>query len=170
MKDGRGPLDFAMVFAKTQAELKQKFVRLAKRLAPLGMLWISWPKNTFGSCDRHERERRVPDRAPRCWSFEGVRGVGSVVRPEVCAQGEGSLGLIHGLFTSHSCFEPPPRPLFNDKLPHAQAGSMSLRGSPSTTIRSAYFPGSHGTDVVTPAEQASGVCRRERIASSGDIP
>ncbi len=59
VKDGRGPLDFAMVFAKTQAELKREFVRLAKRLAPSGMLWISWPKKTSGvATDMNENDVR----------------------------------------------------------------------------------------------------------------
>jgi hypothetical protein len=59
VKDGRGPLDFAMVFAKTQAELKSEFVRLAKRLAPSGMLWISWPKKTSGvATDMNENDVR----------------------------------------------------------------------------------------------------------------
>ena len=47
-REGRGPLDFAMVFAKTQTELKKHFARLAKQLAPAGMLWVSWPKKASG--------------------------------------------------------------------------------------------------------------------------
>jgi hypothetical protein len=47
-RDGRGPLDFAMVFAKTQAQLKKQFARASKQLAPAGMLWVSWPKKTSG--------------------------------------------------------------------------------------------------------------------------
>jgi len=43
-----GPLDFAMLFVKTQAELKQQFSKIAKKLAPAGMLWVSWPKKTSG--------------------------------------------------------------------------------------------------------------------------
>jgi Protein of unknown function (DUF3052) len=46
--DARGPLDFAMVFVKTQAELKKQFARAAQQIAPAGMLWISWPKKTSG--------------------------------------------------------------------------------------------------------------------------
>ena len=57
--DRRGPLDFAMVFAKTQAELKSEFVRLTRRLAPSGMLWISWPKKTSGvATDMNENDVR----------------------------------------------------------------------------------------------------------------
>ena len=48
VRDGRGPLDFAMAFVTTQAELKKHFARLAKRLAPTGMVWVSWPKKSSG--------------------------------------------------------------------------------------------------------------------------
>jgi len=47
-RDGRGPLDFAHLFVKTQADLKKEFARLAKQLAPAGILWISWPKKSSG--------------------------------------------------------------------------------------------------------------------------
>lgn len=47
-KDGRGPLDFAMLFVKSQAELKTQFARVSRQLAPAGMLWVSWPKKTSG--------------------------------------------------------------------------------------------------------------------------
>lgn len=58
-KDGRGPLDFAMVFAKKQAELKAEFTRIAKQLAPAGMLWVSWPKKTSGvATDMNENDVR----------------------------------------------------------------------------------------------------------------
>jgi hypothetical protein len=54
-----GPLDFAMIFVKTAEELKQQFPRLAKQLAPAGMLWVSWPKKTSGlSSDLNENEVR----------------------------------------------------------------------------------------------------------------
>ena len=54
-----GPLDFAMVFVKTAAELKAQFPRLAKQLAPSGMLWVSWPKKTSGvATDLNENEVR----------------------------------------------------------------------------------------------------------------
>ena len=46
--DAKGPLDFAMVFTKTQADLKKQFSRTAKQLAPAGMLWVSWPKKSSG--------------------------------------------------------------------------------------------------------------------------
>jgi len=46
--NGRKPLDFAMLFVETQAELTQQFARTAKRLAPAGMLWVCWPKKASG--------------------------------------------------------------------------------------------------------------------------
>lgn len=47
-RDGRGPLDFAMIFTKSQADLKKHFTRVANQLAPAGMLWVSWPKKSSG--------------------------------------------------------------------------------------------------------------------------
>jgi hypothetical protein len=41
-------LDFAMLFTQSRAELKKEFSRLAKLLAPAGMLWVSWPKKSSG--------------------------------------------------------------------------------------------------------------------------
>jgi hypothetical protein len=57
--DGRDPLDFAMVFATKQAALKESFGRIAKQLAPAGMLWVSWPKKASGvSTDMNENDVR----------------------------------------------------------------------------------------------------------------
>src|SRR5271170_854377 len=41
-------LDFAMIFSKSRSELATEFSRMARRLAPAGMLWISWPKKSSG--------------------------------------------------------------------------------------------------------------------------
>ena len=41
MKDGQEQLDFAMIFVKSQAEMKQQFPKFARRLR---LLWVSWPK------------------------------------------------------------------------------------------------------------------------------
>lgn len=46
--DGKTPLDFAMLFTKSAAHLTKEFVRIAKQLAPAGMLWVSWPKKSSG--------------------------------------------------------------------------------------------------------------------------
>ncbi len=43
-----GALDFAMLFTKSRAELEKEFSRLAGRLAPAGILWVSWPKKSSG--------------------------------------------------------------------------------------------------------------------------
>jgi len=47
-KNGKEALDFAMVFVKSAADLKQRFPDVAKQLAPAGMLWVSWPKKASG--------------------------------------------------------------------------------------------------------------------------
>jgi len=46
--NGKPPLDYVHLFVKTQAELKSKFPLWATKLAPAGMLWISWPKKSSG--------------------------------------------------------------------------------------------------------------------------
>lgn len=48
MRNGKATLDFAMVFTKSKTELTKEFKRLAKLLAPAGMLWVSWPKKSSG--------------------------------------------------------------------------------------------------------------------------
>jgi len=59
VRDGHDPLDFAMVFVTKQAELKKSFGRIAKQLAPAGMLWVSWPKKTSGvATDMNENDVR----------------------------------------------------------------------------------------------------------------
>ncbi len=47
LQQGDG-LDFAMLFTKARAELSKEFSRMAKRLSPAGMLWVSWPKKSSG--------------------------------------------------------------------------------------------------------------------------
>ena len=44
----KAPLDFAMFFSKSSGDLKKEFPRIAKGLAPAGILWITWPKKTSG--------------------------------------------------------------------------------------------------------------------------
>jgi DUF3052 family protein len=59
VKDGSGPLDFAMVFTTKQVELKKEFARIGKQLAPAGMLWVSWPKRSSGvATDMNENDVR----------------------------------------------------------------------------------------------------------------
>lgn len=57
--DGRGPLDFAMIFVESAADLKKKFTVVARQLAPAGMIWVSWPKKASGlATDLNENEVR----------------------------------------------------------------------------------------------------------------
>jgi hypothetical protein len=46
--DGKASLDFAMVFTRSKTELVKEFKTISKRLAPAGMLWVSWPKKSSG--------------------------------------------------------------------------------------------------------------------------
>jgi hypothetical protein len=59
VKDGPPPLDFAMIFIKSAADLKKRFSQVAKRLAPAGIFWVSWPKRASGiTTDLSENEVR----------------------------------------------------------------------------------------------------------------
>lgn len=48
VRDGKAPIDFAMIFTRSKAELTKEFGRVAKALSPAGMLWVSWPKKSSG--------------------------------------------------------------------------------------------------------------------------
>ena len=82
VKDSREPIDFVMLFAKSQTELKTKFARSAEQLAPAGMLWVSWPKKASGvPTDMNENDvRRI-----------GLEG--GLVDVKVCAVSEVWAGL-----------------------------------------------------------------------------
>jgi hypothetical protein len=82
VKDSKGPIDFVMLFAKSQTELKTKFARSAEQLAPAGMLWVSWPKKASGvPTDMNENDvRRI-----------GLEG--GLVDVKVCAVSEVWAGL-----------------------------------------------------------------------------
>ncbi len=41
-------LDFVMIFTESRGDLTKEFLRIAKLLAPAGMLWVSWPKKSSG--------------------------------------------------------------------------------------------------------------------------
>jgi hypothetical protein len=45
---GNSDLDFAMLFIGSRLELSKEFPKLKERLAPAGMLWVSWPKKSSG--------------------------------------------------------------------------------------------------------------------------
>jgi len=58
-KKAEGGLDFVMIFAKAQSDLKREFAHHRKRLAPAGMIWVSWPKKASGvATDLTENEVR----------------------------------------------------------------------------------------------------------------
>lgn len=82
------PLDFVQFFADGHAQLEREFARLKRALAPVGMLWISWPKTASGvETDLTET---------------GVRAIGlahSLVDVKVCAVDETWSGLkfVHRL-------------------------------------------------------------------------
>lgn len=42
------PLDFVLLFVKSEKDLKKRFFEYAKRLAPVGMIWVAWPKKSSG--------------------------------------------------------------------------------------------------------------------------
>jgi DUF3052 family protein len=42
------PLDFVLLFVKSEKDLKKEFSRHAKRLEPAGMIWVAWPKKSSG--------------------------------------------------------------------------------------------------------------------------
>jgi len=44
----RGVLDFAMLFVKSQSDLRKRFARLRDRLESNGMIWVAWPKKPSG--------------------------------------------------------------------------------------------------------------------------
>jgi len=48
VRDGKAPLEFAMVFSKSSSALSKEFKRITKQLSPAGMLWVSWPKKSSG--------------------------------------------------------------------------------------------------------------------------
>ncbi len=86
-------LDFVMIFTKSRAELSNQFPRVAKVLAPAGMLWVGWPKKSSGvATDLDENVMREIglDGPGRC---EGVRRDRDLVRAEVCAPAERSKAI-----------------------------------------------------------------------------
>jgi hypothetical protein len=48
LREVRDGLDFALVFTESRTGLVKEFKRIAKELAPAGMLWVSWPKKSSG--------------------------------------------------------------------------------------------------------------------------
>lgn len=48
MINGRGPLDFVMLFSSSRNQLTKEFLRFSELLSPAGMLWVTWPKKSSG--------------------------------------------------------------------------------------------------------------------------
>ena len=48
VSEGKPPLDFAICFSTSKGAVAREFKRIAKLLAPAGMLWVSWPKKSSG--------------------------------------------------------------------------------------------------------------------------
>lgn len=44
----KGPLDVAVLFTTSRADLTKRFGRAAKALAQAGGLWVAWPKKASG--------------------------------------------------------------------------------------------------------------------------
>ena len=42
------PLDFVLLFVKSEKDLKKEFAEYAQRLLPGGMIWVAWPKKSSG--------------------------------------------------------------------------------------------------------------------------
>ena len=48
LRAAKSPLDLVVLFARGRDELARDFCKLAKALAPAGMLWVAWPKKASG--------------------------------------------------------------------------------------------------------------------------
>lgn len=78
----KAPLDLVVLFARSRGELVREFGRLAKALAPAGMLWVAWPKKASG--------------VPTDLDFASVQRVGldaGLVDTKICAIDEIWSGL-----------------------------------------------------------------------------
>ncbi|PYS66093.1 MAG: DUF3052 domain-containing protein [Acidobacteria bacterium] len=78
----RRPLDFALLFVKSEKELRVAFSQYAARLKPAGMLWVAWPKKSSGVATD--------------LSFNNVQAIGlaaGLVDTKICAVDEIWSGL-----------------------------------------------------------------------------
>jgi len=76
------PLDFVLLFVKSESDLKKKFAQYAAQLAPAGMIWVAWPKKSSGVATD--------------LSFTNVQSVGlaaGLVDTKICAVNEVWSGL-----------------------------------------------------------------------------
>ena len=75
-------VDLALLFTRTEADLRRDFEPLARRLGPAGMLWVAWPKRA--------------SKVPTDLTEDRVRAVGlevGLVDVKVCAIDEVWSGL-----------------------------------------------------------------------------
>ena len=80
--DSRSRLDFALLFVKSEKELRVAFSQYAARLKPAGMLWVAWPKKSSGVATD--------------LSFNNVQAIGlaaGLVDTKICAVDEIWSGL-----------------------------------------------------------------------------
>jgi len=78
----REPLDFVLLFVKSEKELRVAFLQYAARLKPAGMLWVAWPKKSSGVATD--------------LSFNNVQAIGlaaGLVDTKICAVDEIWSGL-----------------------------------------------------------------------------
>ncbi len=78
----REPLDFALLFGRSEKELRVIFSQYAARLKPAGMLWVAWPKKSSGVATD--------------LSFNNVQAIGlaaGLVDTKICAVDEVWSGL-----------------------------------------------------------------------------
>ena len=78
----REPLDFALLFVKSEKELRVAFSQYAARIKSSGMLWVAWPKKSSGVATD--------------LSFNNVQAIGlaaGLVDTKICAVDEVWSGL-----------------------------------------------------------------------------
>lgn len=77
-RSARGPLDVALLFTRTPADLRRRLPALARALGPGGRLWVAWPKKaadvesdlTFGIVQGHGLDAGLVDN--KSASFDDV--------------------------------------------------------------------------------------------------
>ena len=76
------PLDFVLLFVKSEKDLEKQFAEYAERLLPAGMIWVGWPKKSSGVATD--------------LSFNNVHSIGlarGLVDVKICAVSEVWSGL-----------------------------------------------------------------------------
>ncbi len=76
------PLDFVLLFVKSEKDLKANFSKYAQKLGAAGMIWVAWPKKSSG--------------VTTDLSFTNVQAIGlaaGLVDTKICAVDEVWSGL-----------------------------------------------------------------------------